>query len=58
MPAEIAHEKMTLSAKQIDALQPLKHPSYHLHTVLIGSVPALSPPATVRGLRLFPYVGL
>ncbi len=29
---------------------PQQAPSYHLHTVLIRSVPALSPPATLYGL--------
>lgn len=44
---------MTLSVKQINALQPLE-PPYHLHTTLIRPLSALSPPATVYGL----YVAL
>ena len=50
---------MTLSVKQINALQPLKppqHPSYPLHTALIRSVPALFPPATVYGLYASLYM--
>lgn len=53
---------MTLSVKQINALQPLeppRHPSYHLHTVLlIRSVPALSPRATLYGLYTSLYMRL